>query len=234
MVFHYSDSSVQSIEEDFRNGEPYITISLALVPKMDYSTRPIHPEDSGVLDEQQMRDVTRRERDWEQLLRLRSTRKFNKIRNGLVTEFLNACAPMLRDDLNHELDIALVKALPRFRGRTWYTKTESFVSVELTTFAHAVMRHRLIDLARRAPDVQLVPLVLDAGDGPSNEPGHEPDLAVLIDLRDALKSTTDADLLLYQAAGLEDSEVAPGVNLRMRRSRAKKRVAAQLFAAEAA
>jgi hypothetical protein len=234
IVSYLSDSSIHCILLDWDAQEPYIQVSLDLAAEVEFSTRPIHPEDSGVLDEQDTKDVTRRERAWEQLLKLRSSRKFNRMRNGLVTQFLDACAPMLREDLNHELDIAIVKALPRFRGRTWYTKTESFVSVELTTFAHAVMRHRLIDLARRAPDVQLLPLVLDAGDGPSNESSHEPDLAVLIDLRDALKNTEDADLLLYQAAGLEDSEVAPGVNLRMRRSRAKRRLAAQLLATEAA
>src|SRR5262249_12498999 len=152
-VFFFSDELIRSIQMDWDQGEDYIQLSMALTEGIQFQDGPIRPKDSGVLDERNLTDVTPSEEDWQQLLELHATREFNKLRNSLISRYLGMCWPMTRIDLYAELDIAIVKALPRFRGaQYWDARTKSLKPVRLTTFVHRVMHNRLIDLARRDRD----------------------------------------------------------------------------------
>ena len=188
---------------------------------------PIRSSNSGVLDTNGEPNVTV---DWTGFQKVACVRWYWKMKNELITRYIELCYPLHRDDLGMELDIEVARALPAFRHTsTLVALRAGRGAAMLSTFLWTVMENRLKNLARSARRrPRTVPLVLD-GDRSAirNEPAWEPDYPLSIHIRQAIRSVRDSNLLLAQAAGFSDAEVSTE-NLRMRRLRARRRLAAAL------
>ena len=154
---------------------------------------------------------------------------------------MRLCYPLDFDDLRSELDIAAAIAIPKFRGVPTRTAVLAGKRVpKLSTYLWEVMENHLKDLARHAlrkpPSVPLEPAP-QSDDPPSHRQsattGHTaPADAVVgaMTLRAAMREVPDSDLILWQLAGYRDSEISK-TNLRMRRARARSRLAQRLDSA---
>ena len=188
---------------------------------------PIRFSNSGVLDTKTGSNVTY---DWKYLCEIQNRKWYNKIKNSLIAKYKSLCYPLQWEDLWVEIDLVVACALPKFRRMP--TATAVFRGEGqplLSTFLWTVMENRLRNLARDARrQLPTVPLVMD-GDprGIPNEPGYDPDFPTLVTLRQALIAVPDAHLLLLRAAGYRDNEITTE-NIRMRRLRARTRLAEQL------